>query len=329
MTKTSLSTQLTEVLEIEHPILLAPMGGIAGGRLAAAVTDAGGLGFIGGGYAEPAWLEREIELAAGSRVGIGFITFSLDERPDSLRVALETEPPAIQLSFGDPRPYVDQIRDAGALFIVQVQTLADAAHARDAGADVIIAQGQDAGGHGRSARGTMGLVPAVVDLAGPIPVVAAGGIADGRGLAAALMLGASGIALGTRLYATTEAISDPEAAALLEASGGDDTIRTSVFDQVRGPNWPAQYDARALRNRLVDNWHDRPDELAASLDQAIAQYAEAADDGYTVRPLWVGEGLDLIHTVEPTATVISEVIAQAVAELKNSSRYLSSVRHVG
>ncbi|MBK5221548.1 MAG: nitronate monooxygenase, partial [Acidimicrobiia bacterium] len=170
----SLSTPLTRLLGIEHPILLAPMGGVAGGRLAAAVSGAGGFGLIGGGYADPDWLRREIARAGDAKVGIGFITFSLDERPDSLRIALEAEPRAVQLSFGDPRPYVDQIHGAGALFIAQVQTLDEARHARDAGADVIIAQGQDAGGHGRSGRGTIGLVPAVADIAGTVPVVAAG-----------------------------------------------------------------------------------------------------------------------------------------------------------
>jgi nitronate monooxygenase len=161
-----ITTELTTRLGIEHPILLAPMGDSAGGRLAAAVSRAGGLGLIGGGYADPGWLEPQLDAAGDARVGVGFITFALDERPDTLALALERAPVAVQLSFGDPGPYADRIPPV-ALLICQVQTKAEAIQAARCGADVIVAQGQDPGGHGRPA-GTIGLVPTIVDDVAPL-----------------------------------------------------------------------------------------------------------------------------------------------------------------
>ena len=178
----TIETALTRLLGIQHPILLAPMGSAAGGRLAAAVTHAGGLGMLGSGYADEKAIRRELSEAGNARVGIGFILWALDKNPAALDVALEAKPAAVMLSFGDPRPYTGRLKAAGCRIICQVQTLEQARQAASAGADVIIAQGRDAGGHSGVTRGTIGLVPAVVDAVGPIPVVAAGGIADGRGL---------------------------------------------------------------------------------------------------------------------------------------------------
>lgn len=305
-----ITTELTTRLGIEHPILLAPMGDSAGGRLAAAVSRAGGLGLIGGGYADPGWLEPQLEAAGDARVGVGFITFALDERPDTLALALERAPVAVQLSFGDPGPYADQIHASGALLICQVQTKAEAIQAARCGADVIVAQGQDSGGHGRSGRGTIGLVPAIVDAVAPLPVVAAGGIADGRGLAAALMLGAAGITLGTRLLATTEAICDPTAAELLVSRGGDDTTRTEAFDAIRGPAWPDGYDGRALRNDITERWDREP--LGPAERQRLAEaYRHASAEDYAVRALWAGDALDLIHGIDSAEDVLAAVTDDA------------------
>lgn len=305
-----ISTRLTALLGIRHPVLLAPMGGTAGGLLAAAVSEAGGLGLIGGGYADPEWLATELAEAGDARVGVGFITFGLDQRPDALRLALEAHPPAIQLSFGDPRPYVDDIHSSGALLICQVQTPEEIALAVSAGADVIVAQGQDAGGHGRPDRGTIGLIPSVVDRVAPLPVVAAGGIADGRGLAAALMLGATGITMGTRFLASTAALSNPREAAALVAGRSGDTVRTSVFDVVRGPPWPAGHDGRVVRNRLTDQWHDRRDEADAE-----RMFRSSATDDYAVRPLWAGEGLDLITGIESPEAIVQGAVAEAARRI--------------
>jgi nitronate monooxygenase len=185
----AITTALTRLLGITHPILLAPMGGVAGGQLAAAVTQAGGLGFIGGGYGEPrvgtggeSWMEEQFRAAGNARIGVGYITWSLDKNPRLLDQALARKPAAFILSFGDERPYADKIKSAGAKLICQVHDLDGAKRARDAGADVIVAQGTEAGGHGKTSRSLVGLVPAVADEVSPLPVVAAGGIADGRGL---------------------------------------------------------------------------------------------------------------------------------------------------
>jgi nitronate monooxygenase len=234
-----IETALTRLLGIEHPILLAPMGSAAGGKLAAAVTTAGGLGLVGSGYASTAAIHQELAEAGNTRVGVGFILWALEKNPAALDAALDAQPTAVMLSFGDPTPFTGRIKDAGCKIICQVQTLAQAKQAAAAGADIIIAQGRDAGGHSGTTRGTIGLVPAVVDAVAPIPVVAAGGIADGRGLAAVLALGATGISMGTHFTASRESLWDPQMKAAALAAGGDQTQQTRVFDIVRGAPWPA------------------------------------------------------------------------------------------
>ncbi|MGH7063620.1 MAG: nitronate monooxygenase, partial [Stellaceae bacterium] len=185
-------------------------------------------GSSGRGYANAATIRQELAEAGNTRVGIGFILWALDRNPAALDVALEAQPAAVMMSFGDPAPFTGRIKNAGVKIICQVQTLAQAKKAAAAGADAIIAQGRDAGGHAGTTRGTMGLVPAVVDAVAPIPVAAAGGIADGRGLAAALNLGAAGV--GTRFTASRESLWDPAMKAAALAAGGDQTAQTRVFD---------------------------------------------------------------------------------------------------
>ena len=176
-----ISTRLTELLRVEHPILLAPMDVVADGKLAATVSEAGGFGIIGGGYGNEAWLTRELDAAGDARVGVGFITWSMAKNPQLLDLALEREPAAIMLSFGDVKPHADKIKRAGALMICQVQTVEQAKDAVANGADVLVAQGAEAGGHGVE-RGTFALVPAVVDAARGIPVAAASGDKTVRGI---------------------------------------------------------------------------------------------------------------------------------------------------
>jgi len=162
---------LTEMLGIEHPIISAPMAGAAGASLATAVTRAGAFGLLGGGYGDREWLEEQLRQVECSSIGVGFITWRLERQPDLLEVVLEYSPKAIFLSFGDTRTFARRITASGSLFIAQVQSLRDAKAAADLGADIIVAQGAEAGGHGGT-RATLPLVPAVVDAVAPIPVVA-------------------------------------------------------------------------------------------------------------------------------------------------------------
>lgn len=199
-------TRLCDLLGIDHPILNAPMGGTATGALAAAVSNAGGFGMIGGTSGGGAdWLRTQIRTARSKTdrpFGVGFIS-SFPNIDDLVQVALDEQVAAINHSFADPTPYIAAAKARGVRVFAQVQSLAQAQRAAQAGVDVILAQGTEAGGH-TGVAGTLALLPAVVDVVGDILVVAAGGIADGRGLAAVLMLGAVGASLGTRFVASNE-----------------------------------------------------------------------------------------------------------------------------
>lgn len=312
-----LHTALCTLFDIRHPVLLAPMGGVSGGALAGAVTRAGGLGLVGGGYGDRAWLERELDAAGNERIGVGFITWSLDRAPVLLDLVLERAPAAIFLSFGDARPYVDRVKAAGAKLILQVQTLQQASAARHLGADLIVAQGTEAGGHGTSHRALFPLVPAVVDAVAPLPVAAAGGIADGRQLAAALALGAAGIVVGTRFFAAREALGHANAKARVVAAGGDDTVRTEVFDIIREIDWPAPYTGRAIANAFTARWHGSEAALKAALAEELASYAAARDAGdVDTSVVFAGEGLDLIRDLPPAGDIVEHLVRGAEAALK-------------
>ena len=322
-----LTTAITRLLGIDHPILLAPMGGVSGGALAGAVSEAGGLGLIGASYADPAlgwgsddWIAAEFDKAGNRPVGIGFITWALDKRPGALDAALEREPGAVMLSFGDIAPYAAKIRNAGAALICQVQTLKDAREAAAKGAQIVVAQGTEAGGHGAD-RATLPLVPAVADAVAPVPVAAAGGIADGRGLAAALMLGAEAALIGTRFWATPEALGHENQKALIERSGGDDTLRTRVFDTARGLVWPEPWTGRAIRNAFSDRWHGRDDELRAEGPALQERFFAAQREGHTGTAVtFAGEGLDLIADRPGAGALVERIVAEAIEALAAAPR---------
>ena len=317
-----LDTRLTRRLRLRHPVLSAPMAGASGGALAAAVSMAGGLGLIGGGYGDGDWLDAQFAAAGNRPVGCGFITWSLARQPQLLAPVLARGPQALMLSFGDPAPFAPAIREAGVPLVCQVQDMAGARQALAAGADVIVAQGGEAGGHGSSprigaSRGTLTLVPEIADLiascAPETLLVAAGGIADGRGLAAALMLGADGVLVGSRFWATREALVAPALQAAAVAAGGDDTLRGHAPDVARGLDWPAGYSIRVLRNAFMARWHGREAELKAAFGSEGPAYRQAALDGDPDRTaVIVGEAAGLIHDVPPAATVLERMVAQAV-----------------
>ena len=316
MSTTLLTTRLTEFLGIEHPILLAPMAEVSGGRLAAVVTAAGGLGLIGGGYGDAGWLQRQFDEAQGAGVGVGFITWSLARNPEPLDAALARQPATIMLSFGDPMEFADRIHAANVPLTVQVQTLEQARRALDAGAEVIVAQGGEAGGHGMNSRSTFTFVPEIVDLVAKHSpstlVVAAGGVADGRGLAAALALGADGVLVGTRLWASTEALVTPEAQQRAVGASGDDTSRTRVYDIVRQRDWPGEYDLRLVTNPLIEAWHGNESELRARLPEAVSAFKKAvAEQDFTVVTPIVGEAISLVHDVRPAADIVRDMVGDA------------------
>ena len=312
-----ISTSLTKLLGIQHPVLSAPMDVIAGARLAAAVSSAGGFGILGGGYGDKAWLAQETakltRLAGGSSAfGIGFITWSLAKKPELLDIALDARPRAIMLSFGDPRPFAPRIKAAGARLICQVQDENMAQTAMEAGADILVAQGTEAGGHGAS-RTTIDLVPAIVDLAaGHVPVVAAGGIADGRGLAAMMMLGASGVLLGTRFYASQECDGAEEAKQRICAATSGNTVRGIVFDLSRNNVWPAPFTGRCLVNDHSRRWSGREVELLQNVTAVATDYAAAKAAGnFDVAAVIAGEAVGLIHDIPPAAEIVERIVSEA------------------
>ncbi|MBF6173012.1 NAD(P)H-dependent flavin oxidoreductase [Nocardia blacklockiae] len=307
----ALETAFTQSLSIRHPIALAPMGGVAGGALAAAVSQGGGLGLIGGGRGDREQLAPELALArAGTDRpwGIGFLSWGVDT--ETLAWALDFEPAAVLLSFGDPTPFAQRVLDSGAKLILQVTDLEEARGALDVGADILVAQGGDAGGHsGGNAVGTLSFVPVVVDMAGPTPVLAAGGIADGRGLAAVLALGAAGALIGTRFEGSPEALLSAEETKALLAAHGHDTESNRTLDIARGAPWPDRYPARTLRNAYLDKWRGRDDEVRTN-PEARREFQELADrNDLSAAPVWAGQGVGLVTAVEPAADIV-EAIAQ-------------------
>ncbi|WP_371750602.1 NAD(P)H-dependent flavin oxidoreductase [Mycobacteroides sp. LB1] len=316
----NLETRLTRRLGIEHPVVLAPMDDVADARLAGAVGAAGGLGLLGGGYVDEAWISRQFEQVSAP-LGCGFITWNLAGKEHVLDYVLDQRPAAIFLSFGDPAPYAPRIRAADVPLICQVHNLEQAARAIEVGADVIAAQGGEAGGHGAGQRSTFTLVPEIADMAaGTAPdvlVLAAGGVTDGRGLAAALALGADGVLVGTRFWAAQEAAIPAAAQRRGLLASGDDTIRQHVYDIVREKKWPSGYGGRVLHNDFVDKWHGHEAELTRHRAEAHADYEAAVNaEDYATANLIIGEGIGRIRRIESAADIVHSMVAEAATILQ-------------
>jgi nitronate monooxygenase len=292
---------------------------VTGGRLAAAVSRAGGLGIVGGGYAgilggEPD-LRQELAHVRGQKFGVGFITWALARVPHVLDEALDQSPDYVFLSFGDPRVFAYRIRRSGAKLICQVQCMRHVDEALEAGAAAIVAQGAEAGGHGGK-RSTLPFVPEVADyLAARSPttlLLAAGGIADGRGLAATLMLGADGVVIGTRFWATEEALTPRAATERAMLSTGDETVRTRAIDALRGVPWPEEFSFRVGTNALTKRWAHREAEASEAFGSLAAAYTEARlRQDFDVVPIIAGECIGIIHNRPRAALVVEEIVSDS------------------
>jgi nitronate monooxygenase len=278
-----LRTRFCERFGIDAPIVVAPMGpDLTGVELVAAVSRAGGFGILQAQLCPPARLREEIRrlrALTSSPFGVNFVLHFPHE--DGVRVCIEERVGALSLFWGDPTPFIEPAHQAGVSIIVQVSSVGDAIRAASAGADVIIAQGIEAGGHGSGSVSTMVLVPRVVDAVAPRIVLAAGGVADARGLVAALALGAAGVAMGTRFLATPEANAHAVYKERLVTAGEDDTVRTILF----GNGWP-NAPHRVLRTRFVETWLSRESETQSSdvKDPPIGEtHRRTGDAGFAVR----------------------------------------------
>ena len=286
----------------------------AGGALAAAVSDAGGFGMLG--FDED---EGEESIAAQAAMlgerpfGIGMSAWALDARPHLIDLAIRSRPKLVSISFGDPKPYVGKLRAAGILVASQVQSRAWAQTALDAGVDVVVAQGGEAGGHTGSV-GTMVLMQIVLGMTDK-PVLVAGGIATGRGVAAVLAAGAAGAWIGTPFLLARESRSPEEARARIAASNETQTIKTHVYDRLQHKPWPDEFAGRALRNSFVERWHGREDELMQS-QSAVDEFAKAkAERDYTRAHVYAGEAVGLIDRVESVAGILGRLERETLERL--------------
>ena len=322
-----LRTRICDLLGVEHPIGNAGMAGVAHTHLCAAVAEAGGIGTLAMTSVPTADIPGRVaavQAATNQPFSANFITWIVEQDPTVLDATLDTGVASITLSFGDPTPYVDRVHRAGALLMSQVQTLEAARQAVDAGADVIIAQGNEAGGH----TGVMPLLPflpQVVDAVGDVPVLAAGGIGDGRGLAAVLTLGAQGALMGTRFLASNEAESDwPELPNQVLAASADDTVWTKAIDIAQGGGsslWPEGIGARSIRTPWLDRWASHEDQLTESIAGDIG----AANDGIgDATPAYAGPVAGMVTQREAAGKIIESVIADAIRVLEANQRWLGS-----
>ena len=311
-----LHTRFTDLLSLDYPIMSAPMSNHSGGQLAAAVTLAGGLGTFGGtNDFGPAWLREQIASVRGQTdrpFGVGFITQLVEYNTTNIEIALEERVPVFIFSFADPDPWLARAKDTGAATICQVQSVELARMAVDAGADVLLAQGNEAGGH----TGEMNLLPLLVDLVErfpSVPVLAAGGITTGRALAGAMAAGAQGASLGTALLATPEAVEVPDAfKERIVLSDGQDTAFTRVYDLLGVRPWPEGIAGRVYRNRLVREWDGKDAEILARREELASDVAAArANHDPEVSSVYMGQGAGHVNAIRPAADVVRDVCHRA------------------
>ncbi len=313
----SVWTDWSRSFGLDVPILNAPMGGVAGGALASAVTKAGGLGMVGVGSAGTvAFLRHQTAIPRDGdrRFGVGLIAWALEREPGLLDAAIDSGPVLISVSFGDGWSWAEQVRDAGVTTATQVYDVETARRAVDAGVEILVARGSEGGGHGEHRTGTLVLLQEVLDAVS-VPVLAAGGVATSRGLAAVLAAGAAGAWLGTPFATCPESLATDTVRALMVEAGSGDTACTGVFDLALGYPWPARYDERVLRNDLTDQWGGSEDDLAtdAGARTALARAIEETDAHAAV--VDAGQGVGLVTAVRPAAAVVDDLVSGAASLL--------------
>ncbi len=311
-----ITTWLTRRFDLDVPVVGAPMAGPGEGTLAAAVSAAGGLGMVGvNASRSAAWVREQAQLAAapGRAYGVGLMAWALERDPAPLEAVLEVRPALVSVSFGAFEEPVRRLREAGVTVAVQAGTLADALRAERAGADLVVARGGEGGGHGRDEVATLPLLQTVLEHV-EVPVVAAGGVATSRGLAAVLAAGAVGAWVGTALLACREAGTSARGRRRLLAATDTSTTYDRVFDVAQRLGWPAEFGGRALRNDFAERWTGRLDELGRD-DDAARQLAQArAAEDYDTAYLYAGQGVGLLREERTVADVMGE-LAQAEALL--------------
>lgn len=298
-----------QVDSLRVPVVQAPMAGVSGGALAAAVTRAGGLGTIGVAPGSSTdWLREQHETAAAAgEVGVGLMAWMLEARPELLEACVDLAPALVSVSFGRFERFLDPLRAAGCAVTTQVGTVDEARRALDAGVDLLVVRGSEAGGHGRDAVATLPLLQEVLDVA-DVPVLAAGGISGPRGVAAALAAGADGVWVGTAFVLCSEALTGAGARSRLAAAGSDDTAYSSVFDRGQRLDWPAEYGGRHLRTAVTDQWAARVDELASD-DAVLARIRADRASAGEAAPIYAGEGVGALTRERPAAEVVAELAA--------------------
>lgn len=317
----TLSTRVTRLLGIDLPIIQAGMSVHTSPELVAAVSNAGGLGLVGSVFRDPdefrAVIQRVRQLTTRS---FGANVVLAEPWEEYLKVALTEGVPVISTSWGDPAPIVERTRPAGTTVMHQVETVAEVAGAVAAGVNIIVAQGGDGGGHvGRV--GSRALVPAVVDAANGAPVVAAGGIADGRGVAAALVLGADGVLVGTRFLATIESPAPEGWKSALLAALPEDAWQTDVPDILDEHAWPGAT-VRVLANSPIRRWHGREAEMSRRRERIRSELDRAwqsgGADGFF---LYAGQSVGLIHDIPPAGDLLQRIAREAEDALRRMTNW--------
>ena len=320
-------TRFTELFGLRYPIISAPMAMHSGARLAAAVSEGGGLGSFGAmNFDQGAdWVRAQMDAVRAQTerpFAVGFITHLIGLMPQIFDVVIDDPPSVIAFSFDDPRPWIDRAKATGATIMCQVQTMELAQVAVDAGADILVAQGTDAGGHTGIEAG-LPFLSRVVDTYPDMPVLAAGGIADGRTLASVLAAGADGAWLGTAFLATPESEVRDEHRQLIVASDGNDTVFSKVYDIISGVSWPDPIGVRTRANAFTARWHGREEELRRRRPEVVTEWlasVESFDPEESAVPYGTASGL--IDAVRPAAEVVRAIGESAELILRERAKSL-------